>query len=378
MKSNLIKITAVAAVILVAAACNDAKYSVIENRLYISEAAPDSGTPQQVEDLTVTGNVSTTIHARIARPLDYDVTVYIGLAKEFVDEYNARFGTEYELLPDDLFTFDRKAVITAGNVMSGDITISVKDFKADETYCIPLEIISSDSHVQISESTSRIMYVLATPLIQYVPIMDYRPVPTGSGNWSIATQEWTLEGWIWMDSFGINNQAIFNGSCSQGTEIYIRFGDADVAYNKLQLKTYGSQFNSNMTFSPNTWYHVAFTCGSGKVTMYINGEEDSSMNISGNDYVIENLSLCSSGSNYFWANAMMAQVRLWTSCLSQSLIQKNMNGSVPATSAGLAGYWKLDEGEGDVFYDSTSNGRDLTCGRSPKWSDEPVNFSNPN
>ncbi|MCD8312722.1 MAG: DUF1735 and LamG domain-containing protein [Bacteroidales bacterium] len=378
MKSNIFKIAALAAVILVTAACHDAKYSVIENMLYISEAAPESGTPQQVENLTITGDVSTTIHARIAQPLDYDVTVNIGLAPEFVDEYNAMYGTEYLVLTDDLFSYDSQAVITAGNVMSGDITISVKDFTADETYCIPLKITSNDGCVEITENTSRIMFVLATPLIQYVPIMDYKPVPSGGGDWGISTQEWTLEGWVWMSSFSVNNQAIFNGTCSQGTEIYIRFGDADVAYNKLQIKTYGSQFNSNTVFATNTWYHVAFTCGAGKVIMYINGEEDSSMDISGNDYVIENLQLCSSGSTYFRANAKMAQVRLWTSALSQSLIQKNMNGSVPATSAGLVGYWKLDEGEGDVFYDSTSNGRDLTCSSSPTWSDEPVNFSNPN
>ena len=85
--------------------------------------------------------------------------------------------------------------------------------------------------------------------------------------------------------FPINNQAIFNAPVSKGTEIYIRFGDANVDYDKLQIKTYGSQFNSNTAFEPETWYHLAFVCGNGKCIMYINGQEDASMDLSSTDYV---------------------------------------------------------------------------------------------
>ena len=39
-----------------------------------------------------------------------------------------------------------------------------------------------------------------------------------------------------------------------------------------------------------------------------------------------------------------------------------------ANTPGLVGYWKMDEGEGDVVYDSTNNGRHATkTSASPVW-----------
>lgn len=47
-------------------------------------------------------------------------------------------------------------------------------------------------------------------------------------------------------------------------------------------------------------------------------------------------------------------------------------------SEGLFGYWKLDEGSGDLFRDAMANGFDLQCAVAPVWSEEPVDFSDPN
>lgn len=360
--------------------CNDAGYQTIENALYINEAAPDSPN-QQVESLTVEGETTVSIHLRLAQPLEEDLHATLDFAPEFVEEYNSRNDAGYEILPEEYVSFDKETVIEAGNTSSEAIEITVSEFETGDgkAYCVPVKIVSADTDVKIMSATSRIMYLLITPLKQVVPEMDYAVVPDGSsaGDWNIETSEWTLEGWVWMDSFSINNQAIFSATVSKGTEIYVRFGDADVDYDKLQIKTYGSQFNSSRSFEPETWYHVAFTCANNKCTLYINGEEDSSMDLSGTDYVINNLMLCSSGS-YFRANARMAQVRFWSKALTQSAIQNSMTKEVPADSEGLFGYWKLDEGTGDIFYDSTSNGFDLHCSVPPEWTTEEVNFSDPN
>ena len=53
-----------------------------------------------------------------------------------------------------------------------------------------------------------------------------------------------------MDGFDINNQAIFN-SGSSDHEVYIRFGDAMIPYNSLQVKTLGSQVNTVTLFEKN-------------------------------------------------------------------------------------------------------------------------------
>ncbi len=383
MKFNqIIKASALGVVLFAFAGCENADNQPIGNRIYISEAAPADKFTQQTETITVLGTTTTSIHVRLAQPLDSDITVTVGTDASLLDEYNTRNGSNYVALPDEFLSFEGTTTIPAGAVSSEAISITIKEFPTDsgDAYCIPLRIkdVCSCSPVGITQATSRIFYVLTTPLRQVVPMMNYQNVPNSNSSWGIATTEWTLEGWIWMSSFSINNQAIFNAGVSAGTEIYIRFGDADVAYNKLQIKTYGSQFNSNQAFSTNTWYHVAFVCGNGKCTMYINGVEDSSMEISGNNYVIESLQLCSSGSQYFRANAQMAQIRFWKKALSASAIQDAMSRQVSPTSDGLFGYWKLDEGQGNVFHDATGNGRDLTCSVAPTWSSEVVDFTNPN
>lgn len=372
------KTTIPAILALILSGCAEKTYDVISNGLYINESAPYDKYNQQVENLTVTGDMTVSINIRLAQTLDQDVHATLDIAEDFANEYNAKNNTGYKVLPSEYLSFNKDVTIPAGNLSSDPVVISIKEFPSGggESYCIPIRIASTDAPVGIMEASSRIMYLITTPLKQKVPVMNSGTMPTGSGGWNIATSEWTLEGWVWMSSYSINNQAIFSATVSKGTEIYVRFGDANVEYDKLQIKTGGSQFNSNKTFSPNTWYHIAITYANGKCRLYIDGEEDSSMDVS-TDYVIENLSLCSSGS-YFRATAMMAQVRFWKKALSATVIRDAKNRAVPVDSDGLFGYWKLDEGSGDVFNDATSNGYDLECSKAPGWSEEEVNFFEPN
>lgn len=363
---------------LVASGCSQ-KYTAIENGLFINEAAPSGQFHQQVESLVVKGETTVTIHLRLAQPVDADVHAVLALAPELVEEYNSVNSASYVQLPEEYIDFTPEVVIPAGSISSDPVEIRISEFPTGDglAYCIPLKIASSDADVRIMEASGHILYLITTPLKQVVPTMNNATLPQAEGSWNVATSEWTLEAWVWMSAFPINNQAIFNAPVSKGTEIYIRFGDADVPYDKLQIKTYGSQFNSNATFEPETWYHLAFVCANNKCTMYINGQEDSSMEISGSDYVINNLQLCSSGS-YFRAQCKMAQVRFWSKALAANAIRDAMNREVPASSEGLIGYWKLNEGSGDVYVDSSPNGRDMTCDKAPTWSSEMIDFTDPN
>lgn len=380
MKINrILKVSALGAALFAFAGCEDADYQSIENRLYINEAAPDDKFTQQTETLTVMGETSTSITIRLAQAIDRDVHVTVGIASEYADAYNANNGTSYTILPEQYLSFETEAVIEAGQIASSPITIAIGEYSTDngEAYCIPLKIVSSDAPVAISKASSHILYLLTKPLMQKVPAMVSSTAPTGTNNWGISTTEWTLEGWIWMSSFPINNQAFWSASVSSGVEIYCRFGDAAVPYDQIQIKTGGSEMQSSTVFSPNTWYHLAITYSNNTLTLYVNGTLDNSKNIEVANYVINNLSLCSSGS-YWRCTGQQAQIRFWTKALTQNAIVDAMNRAVPADSEGLFGYWKLDEGEGSVFHDSTANGFDLTCTNAPTWSTDEVNFSAPN
>ena len=68
---------------------------------------------------------------------------------------------------------------------------------------------------------------------------------------------------------------------------------------------------------------------------------------------------------------------MWNTCLSQATIQDAMNRGVPDDSEGLFAYWKCDEGEGNILYDSSPNGNHITLKSAPQWSDD-INFLHPN
>ena len=384
--NKIIKISALAMALSVFAGCDDADYQSMENGLYINEAASTTTFNQQVEDLAVSKEMTVAIHLRVARPADKDIKATIGLAPEFMEKYNAEHGTSYQILPEEFLKFDPECVISAGSTTSGDININIKPFSTPngEVYCIPLKVISADTDVQIMEATSRIMYLLTGPLIQKVPMFNRSQMPKYKGdNWGIGTDEWTLEAWFNMDQLGeyvgyMNNQALFSVACSEGTEIYVRFGDAAIAGNILQIKTGGSQFELKEPFETGKWYHFALTySASGEITAYINGEKAGGMTKK-NHYVLDNILLCGSESYFRAEKAMMSQVRLWSVCRQQSTIQANMNRGVDPNSSGLIGYWKLDEGEGDIFKDATPNKFNLECSAPVVWSAEDIDFTDPN
>lgn len=66
-------------------------------------------------------------------------------------------------------------------------------------------------------------------------------------------------------------------------------------------------------------------------------------------------------------------------CLPQATIMDAMNRGMPVDSPGLIGYWKCDEGEGNILYDSTANENHITLRGTPDWNALGViNFMNPN
>lgn len=380
MKINrILKVSVLGLALFAFIGCEDADYQSIDNRLYINEAAPDDKFTQQTETLTITGETTASLTVRLAQAIDRDVHVTLGIASEYMDTYNMENGTAYTVLPDQYLTFTTETTIEAGQVASSPVILTISEFSTDngEAYCIPLKIVSSDAPVATTKTSSHILYLLTKPLLQKVPSMTRQTLPAGSGDWGISTSEWTLEGWIWMSAFPINNQAFWSASVSQGTEIYCRFGDAAIPYDQIQIKTGGSEMQSTTVFEPSTWYHLAFTYSNNTLTLYVNGAKDNSKEIEVANYVIDNLSLCSSG-DYWRCTGQQAQIRFWRKALTQNAIVDAMNRAVPADSEGLFGYWKLDEGEGDVFHDSTTNGFDLTCQNAPTWSTDEVNFSAPN
>lgn len=370
---NIWKIGFAVCFLAAAVACEDAEYDVIDNMVYISEAAPNNAANQQVGTLTVKGDTETSFTVRMARATDSDVKATVAIDPSIVEAYNKMNGANYMVLPSEYISFEKEVVIPAGDIAAAPTKVTVKSFDTPngEAYAIPFRVTAVEG-AQLASVTSKWMLLLDKPLIQRVPVFNYSHVPHSDAEnnpWNLTTTDWTIETLLNMDSFSINNQAIFNFNAS--TEIYIRFGDAGKDFNMLQIKHNGSQVDSKYRFNTNTWYHIAFVSAGGTVTLYVNGEPDVTVNAA-SSITIDGIQLASSGSQYFRARAQYAQVRLWSKGLTQAQLQANMHKAVAPSLDGLEGYWKMDEGEGATFADATGKGRTLTCndGAVPTWMPE--------
>ena len=379
MKSNISKLllgcTAACAMLL--ASCNDAEYDVLENQAYIAQTNTNGNTAKKI----TIGNdeVSTEMSVRVSSPVKKACSFEISTDQAALDSYNKLNSTSYEMLPDGQYTISaNKVTVDEGNSASTPVSINVQpltnELKASgKKVAIALKIDSKDG-ANILKSGKSIVYVLDQVIYQAVPTLNRNNYAKMELRQQNDLTAWTVEMNINMSVLRTevgqgNNQAIFAASGSEGRdgEIYIRFGDAPIEGNRLQIKTQGSQMNSNMLFNQQTWYHLAFVCTGTKLYLYVNGVLDNSMDLGGKVVCVDNMSLASSGS-YFLANAMYSEVRLWRVARSQAEIANNMYVIDPHTE-GLEAYWKMNEGQGDEFTDYTGNGNKCkTTSGEPVWT----------
>lgn len=186
--------------------------------------------------------------------------------------------------------------------------------------------------------------------------------------------EWTVEFNINIDKLGtavgeLNNQTIFGawGPDGKDGEIYIRFGDAPIEGNRLQIKTQGTQMNSNMLFNANTWYHLAFVCTGTKLYMYVNGVLDNSMDLAGKIVNLGSKKIQLGNMDYLKANVKYSELRFWTKARSQAEVANNMYVIDPKSN-GLEAYWKMNEGEGNIFNDATGHGNKAEAAGTTEWT----------
>lgn len=345
--------------------CDNAEYKVVENSVYMSDAAG----AMKATTLTMDNGVNINVNIRLARKIDKDVEVEIKLNPALLEPYNKANSSEYYPVPDLQLPAGAKVTIPAGET-GAVYTIRVDDFETEgKQYALGVELGNVIiGGIEKSASLSQFIYLLAKPLNVSVPVM------TGVGtsmvrmapetNWGITTTQWSLECWARMSAYRKNNQALFNTG-SGDHEIYIRFGDANRPYNYLQIKTLGGQVQTQSDLTANKWYHWAFVYDGTTLQIYRDGKADVKFDPSapkGGTVRFDFMQMISSSATYFWDECGVSQVRLWKTAITQTQIQNNMYFSVNPANPNLIGYWPMDEGEGNTFRDITGNGHDATAG----------------
>jgi hypothetical protein len=107
----------------------------------------------------------------------------------------------------------------------------------------------------------------------------------------------------------------------------------------------------------NRWYHIAGVYDGSNVMLYINGELIAKTPAASFSPSPTNLYF---GEDPTWSgrtfNGTLDEIRIWNVARTQSEIQNNMTASFAGNEAGLAAYYKLDEGLGsNVIFDATAN-----------------------
>lgn len=353
--------------------CNDAEYDTLSNQAYILQTNTNANSSLK---LTVGAEVATTtLNVRLSDVANVESRYRLVYDTAVVNEYNRLNETPYASLPQESFSLSsEETTIEAGTSVSTPITLTVPPYSEElkasgKKYAIGFRLENTSGNASVLPSGSKIVYILDQVVIQPVVVLDQSHYVSQNLVKNYPLTEWTVEMNInkhvlYTEVGRGNNQAIFGAGPD---EIYIRFGDAPIEGNRLQIKTQGTQMNSLALFNEHTWYHLAFVCTGTKLYLYVNGQLDNSMDLPGKTTNVNSINICSP-STYWLGNAMYSEVRFWQRARSQAEIANNMYACDP-TTPGLITYYKMNEGEGYSFRDASGNGNNAeTNGQAvPEW-----------
>ena len=353
--------------------CNDAEYDTLSNQAYILQTNTNANSSLK---LTVGAEVATTtLNVRLSDVANVESRYRLVYDTAVVNEYNRLNETPYASLPQESFSLSsEETTIEAGTSVSTPITLTVPPYSealkaSGKKYAIGFRLENTSGNASVLPSGSKIVYIIDQVVIQPVVVLDQSHYVSQNLVKNYPLTEWTVEMNInkhilYTEVGRGNNQAIFGAGPD---EIYIRFGDAPIEGNRLQIKTQGTQMNSLALFNEHTWYHLAFVCTGTKLYLYVNGQLDNSMDLPGKTTNVNSINICSP-STYWLGNAMYSEVRFWQRARSQAEIANNMYACDP-TTPGLITYYKMNEGEGYSFRDASGNGNNAeTNGQAvPEW-----------
>lgn len=353
--------------------CNDTEYDTLSNQAYILQTNTNANSSLK---LTVGAEVATTtLNVRLSDVANVESRYRLVYDTAVVNEYNRLNETPYVSLPQESFSLSsEETTIEAGASVSTPITLTVPPYSealkaSGKKYAIGFRLENTSGNASVLPSGSKIVYILDQVVIQPVVVLDQSHYVSQDLVKNYPLTEWTVEMNInkhvlYTEVGRGNNQAIFGAGPD---EIYIRFGDAPIEGNRLQIKTQGTQMNSLALFNEHTWYHLAFVCTGTKLYLYVNGQLDNSMDLPGKTTNVNSINICSP-STYWLGNAMYSEVRFWQRARSQAEIANNMYACDP-TTPGLITYYKMNEGEGYSFRDASGNGNNAeTNGQAvPEW-----------
>lgn len=347
------------------------------------------------------GSLEKHLCVALSYPSDKDVKATISVDASLTDAFNHRYGTDYQLLPDTYLDFSPVSVtIEAGKVNSEKVSIGFKNLmgqgedqtgamEMDKTYLLPVRLSSEDistmdgssvAYYLVKRSSAITVAAQLTDNWIEFPLMDTPGEVADAYNGLTAL---TYEALVNVDRFDLDNKdGICNISTVMGVEQYLllRIGDANFERQCLQFdgSGNGSQFGKLPSKSDpakklysGSWYHVACTYDQNErvARIYVNAkliDEVKEAGVAGptadNKITLAMRALGMPEAYQFFIGksyndfrplqGKIAEARVWRVARTGDEIWKNMYRiENPKDQKDLIGYWKFNDGEGNVVKD---------------------------
>ena len=315
MNKHIFYYLMVGSMALLLGACNDSMNDLLEPKVYFESKEYNFSVEDEMDVMTFD------LVSRLSSATSSQVDVSYSVAEpSVVDEYNAKYGTNYEMLDvSQVKLSSTTSSISSGKLYADNIEVELSGLEALK-----------------------------------------------AGN-------------SYVDYF-LDNNTIMG---TEGVMI-LRIGDAGGGITpKDYLEVAGGQnYRVTKPLLTNRWYHVALTYDqpTGKTGIYVNGEKwaGSDWGIDGFDpnsdmgFYIGRIYGFKWGERPF--HGKMSEVRVWSVARTENQLKQNMLGVDPA-SEGLALYYKLDGSEtqeGGVIKDATGRINGTTNGITIKTLDAPI------
>ncbi len=170
----------------------------------------------------------------------------------------------------------------------------------------------------------------------------------------------TIEAWINPDSSGNNRAIVRKVTSTDGFEFRLYGANPNLYFLVRESNGTLDAVTGTLTIGIDVWTHVAAVFDGTKLYLYVNGEEDNS-DTSSSGLKATNTTSLGIFRNSYWATSeyysgLGDELRIYNRALSATEIRYHYN------KGGPVGYWKFNEGEGQIVYDNTDNNNDGTLG----------------